>query len=81
VAGWRFFAGENGPANIQLEPSVALNSYDLDEIVENFEKVGKGFIDFLLLDAKGLSGHGATLVSLDQGFSRFPGLNWLNPAA
>lgn len=25
--------------------------------------------------------HGATLVSLDRGFSRFPGLHWLNPAA
>jgi uncharacterized protein len=24
--------------------------------------------------------HNATLVSLDQGFSRFPGLAWLNPA-
>jgi toxin-antitoxin system PIN domain toxin len=24
--------------------------------------------------------HGATLVSTDEGFSRFPGLKWLNPA-
>jgi predicted nucleic acid-binding protein len=23
---------------------------------------------------------GATLISLDQGFSRFPGLSWFNPA-
>lgn len=52
-AGWRFFADENGPANIQLEPSVKLKQQDLDALGENFEKVGKGFIDFLLLDARG----------------------------
>jgi hypothetical protein len=29
-AGWRFFADANGPANIQLESSVALKKQDLD---------------------------------------------------
>ncbi len=52
-AGWRFFADSSGPANIQLEPSVTLKSHDLDALGENFEKVKKGYIDFLLLNEKG----------------------------
>jgi type I restriction enzyme R subunit len=53
AAGWRFFADGSAPANIRLEPSVKLKSSDLDALGENFEKTGKGFIDFLLLDTKG----------------------------
>ncbi len=53
TAGWRFFADSNGSANIRLEPSVTIKSTDLDALGENFEKTGKGFIDFLLLDSKG----------------------------
>jgi type I restriction enzyme R subunit len=53
AAGWRFFEDNNGPANIQLEPSVSLTKQALDELGENFEKVSKGFIDFLLLNEKG----------------------------
>ena len=53
TAGWRFFADNNGPANIQLEPSVTLKKQDLDALGENFEKSTKGFIDFLLLNEKG----------------------------
>lgn len=52
-AGWRFFAEAKGPANIQLEPSVTLTEQVLNELGENFEKVSKGFIDFLLLNEKG----------------------------
>ena len=52
-AGWRFFADAKGPANIQLEPSVTLKTQDLDALGENFERAGKGFIDFLLLNEKG----------------------------
>lgn len=52
-AGWRFFADAKGPANIQLEPSVSVKTQDLDALGENFEKAGKGFIDFLLLNEKG----------------------------
>ena len=52
-AGWRFFADGKSPANIQLEPSVTLKTQDLDALGENFEKVTKGFIDFLLLNEKG----------------------------
>ena len=51
-AGWRFFADANGPANIQLEPSVTVKTQDLDALGENFEKSSKGFIDFLLLNDK-----------------------------
>ena len=53
VAGWRFFADANGPANIQLEPSVSVKASDLEPLGENFENSSRGFIDFLLLDAKG----------------------------
>src|SRR6202167_347312 len=53
VAGWRFFADSNGPANIQLEPSVLLRSKDLDTLGEQFDHASKGFIDFLLLNEKG----------------------------
>jgi type I restriction enzyme R subunit len=51
-AGWRFFTDANGPANIQLEPSVTVKTQDLDALGENFEKSSKGFIDFLLLNEK-----------------------------
>ena len=53
AAGWRFFADGNKPANIGLEPSVKIKASDLDALGDNFEKTSKGFIDFLLLDAKG----------------------------
>ena len=53
AAGWRFFPKGNEPANICLEPSVTIKSTDLDAFGDDFEKTSKGFIDFLLLDAKG----------------------------
>jgi hypothetical protein len=53
AAGWRFFADGNGPANIRLEPSVAIKPADLDSLGVDFEKAGRGFVDFLLLDARG----------------------------
>jgi type I restriction enzyme R subunit len=53
AAGWRFFAEGDSPANIRLESSVTIKSSDLDALGDNFEKISKGFIDFLLLDAKG----------------------------
>ena len=53
TSGWRFFADGDKPANIRLEPSVKIKPSDIDCLGENFEKIGKGFIDFLLLDAKG----------------------------
>lgn len=53
AAGWRFFPEGNAPANIRLEPKVAIKSTDLDNLGEDFEKTSNGFIDFLLLDSKG----------------------------
>ncbi len=52
AAGWRFFPEGSTPANIRLEPSVTLKSSDLDALGDDFEKTTKGFIDFLLLDAR-----------------------------
>jgi len=53
AAGWRFFPETDAPANIRLEPSITIKSSDLDALGNNFERTGKGFIDFLLLDTKG----------------------------
>jgi type I restriction enzyme R subunit len=53
TAGWRFFTEGDKPANICLEPNVQIKSLDLDEFGENFEKISKGYIDFLLLNDKG----------------------------
>lgn len=52
-AGWKFFADAAGPANVCLEPAVVLKPGELDALGENFEKVERGFVDFLLLDARG----------------------------
>ena len=53
AAGWRFFADGSEPANIRLEPSITIKSTDLAALGDNFEKSAKGFVDFLLLDARG----------------------------
>ncbi len=53
ASGWRFFADGANPANIRLEPGTTIRTTDLDALGNNFEKTSKGFIDFLLLDAKG----------------------------
>jgi len=52
-AGWRFFDDENGAANIALENNVKITKTKIDEYGDDFEKVGDGFVDFLLLDADG----------------------------
>ena len=54
AAGWRFFAEGGQPANIALEAGTEITSMDLDEFGENFEKTRRGFIDFLLLNDKGV---------------------------
>ena len=53
AAGWRFFDGPSGPSNVVVEPSVKLSHTDVDALGENFEGQANGFVDFLLLDAKG----------------------------
>ncbi len=50
AAGWRFFPNGALPANIRLEQNVTLKSKDIEDLGENFEKVKKGVVDFLLLD-------------------------------
>ena len=54
AAGWRFFPEGSAPANICLEPSVTIKAAALDALGDNFEKTTKGFIDFLLLDGRGV---------------------------
>ena len=53
AAGWRFFSEGGAPANIRLEAGATIKKTDLDALGENFEKTARGYIDFLLLDAKG----------------------------
>jgi type I restriction enzyme R subunit len=53
AAGWRFFPEGDAPANILLESCVALKACDLEALGDDFEKSGRGFVDFLLLDSKG----------------------------
>jgi type I restriction enzyme R subunit len=53
AAGWRFFPDGTAPANIRLEPSIAIQSFVLDALGADFEKADRGFVDFLLLDARG----------------------------
>ena len=52
-AGWRFFPEAAGPANIRLEQGVEIKPSDLDGLGDDFEKTGRGFVDYLLLDARG----------------------------
>lgn len=53
AAGWRFFPEGDAPANIRLESGVTLKSTDLDALGEDFENTARGYVDFLLLDARG----------------------------
>lgn len=52
-SGWRFFDTEIGKVNISLENNVKLTKQTVDDFGDNFEKISKGFIDFLLLDDEG----------------------------
>ncbi len=53
LAGWRFFAEGDKPANVRLELSVPIWPSELGDLGDDFEKTPKGVIDFLLLDSKG----------------------------
>jgi len=44
-AGWRFFADGAAPANIRLEPSVTIETTDLDALGDNFRKRTRGYIE------------------------------------
>ncbi len=52
-AGWHFFNSDKEQANIQLEPNIKITKNDIDAFGNDFEKVSKGFVDFLLLDKEG----------------------------
>lgn len=47
-SGWRFFKTPEGPANIVVEPHVKI-----EDTGDNFEKVKKGYVDYLLTDDDG----------------------------
>ena len=47
-SGWRFFKTPEGPANIVVEPHIKI-----EDAGDNFEKVTKGYVDYLLTDDDG----------------------------
>ena len=51
-AGWKFFDTPGGRANIRLEASVPITERALNDLGEDFEKGGNGYVDYLLLDDK-----------------------------
>lgn len=52
-AGWRLVDDGIGPANVILENDVKITQTMADDMGNDFEKVSKGFVDYLLLDEKG----------------------------
>ena len=52
-SGWRFFDSSDGKANILLENNVKITENALNELGEDFQKTKNGYVDFILLDAKG----------------------------
>ncbi len=52
-SGWRFFDDKNGEANIELEVGTKIKKHQLDEMGDDFEYVGKGYLDYLLLGSDG----------------------------
>ncbi len=52
-ADWRFFPEGSSAANIQIEAGVTLKPTDLEGLGDNFEKTGRGVVDYLLLDERG----------------------------
>jgi type I restriction enzyme R subunit len=60
AVGWRFFDDVHGRANVVLEPNGKLTQPQIDAPGNDFEAVGNGFVDFLLMDE-----HGFPLVVLE----------------
>ncbi|MBB4637645.1 DEAD/DEAH box helicase family protein [Longimicrobium terrae] len=54
AAGWRFFPEDGRPASIFLEPVIALRGDDSESLGDGFQNTRRGFVDFLLVDSKGL---------------------------
>ncbi len=52
-AGWRLLDSQSGRANVLLENNVKITEKLADDFGNDFEKVSKGYVDFLLLDEKG----------------------------
>lgn len=52
-ADWRLLDGPDSKANVVLENHVKITETQINAWGKDFEHTKKGFIDFLLLDAKG----------------------------
>ena len=51
-SGWRFFDEDGRAGNIHLESKVS-GQAELDALGDDFENVGNGFVDYLLVDERG----------------------------
>ena len=51
-SGWRFFDEDGRLGNIHLESKVS-GQAELDAMGDDFENVGRGFVDYLLVDERG----------------------------
>ena len=51
-AGWRFFEEDGSLGNVHLESAVK-GQAELDALGDDFENVGNGFVDYLLVDERG----------------------------
>lgn len=49
-AGWRFFDGSDGPANVLLENNVKITQQAIDAWGNDYERTAHGTLDFLLVD-------------------------------
>lgn len=52
-SGWRFFDGEHGKANVQLEIGTKVTKQQLDDMGNDFENVTQGYLDYLLIGVDG----------------------------
>ena len=52
-SGWRLIDNSAGAANVVLENNVKISQTVADDMGEDFEKITKGYADYLLLDEKG----------------------------
>ena len=52
-SGWRLLDDDNGKANVDVEGNTSVIDLKVNESGETFEKEGRGFMDYLLLDKQG----------------------------
>lgn len=52
-SGWKLIDDSEGKANVVLEDNVQITQFLTDGLGDDFEKISKGYVDYLLLDERG----------------------------